>query len=135
VPSWVPASAWAGGPLLPSVLGGEGRSQSMQRRRTSSTRGWPTAGAASHRVPDALAWMASAPPPTLPPAVGLGRGCPFTAWATVAPCAGLPHLRLLPCRWLYWWVVHGVVHRGDGSRVLGCPHSLSKDGSEDLQAR
>jgi hypothetical protein len=55
VPSWGTASAWASGPLLPSVLGGEGRSPSMWRRRTLGTRGWPTAGAASHRVPDALA--------------------------------------------------------------------------------
>jgi hypothetical protein len=51
VPCWGPASAWAGGPLLPSVLGGEGRSPSMRRRRTSGTRGWPTAGAASRRPP------------------------------------------------------------------------------------
>jgi hypothetical protein len=123
------------GPLLPSVLGGEGRPLFMRRRRTSGTRGWPTAGVASHRVPDGLSWMASALPPTLPPAVGSGRGCPFTTRATVTPCAGRPHPRLLPRRRPYWWVVHGVVRRGSGGRVLGCPHSLSKDGSEDLQAR
>jgi hypothetical protein len=81
------------GPLLPSVFGGEGRSLFMRRRRTSGTRGWPTAGVASHRVPDVLAWMASALPPTLPSAAGSGRGCPFTARATVAPCAGPPHPR------------------------------------------
>jgi hypothetical protein len=69
-------------PLLPSVLGGEGHQLFMRRRRTSGTRGWPTTGVASHRVPDALAWMALAPPPTLPPAAGSGRGCPFTARAT-----------------------------------------------------
>jgi hypothetical protein len=40
-------------------------------------------------------WMALVPPPALPPAVWSGRGCPSTAWATVAPCAGLPHPRLL----------------------------------------
>jgi hypothetical protein len=135
VPSWGHASAWAGGPLLPSVLGGEGRSPSMRMRRTSGMRGWPTAGAASHRVPDALAGMALAPPSTLPPAAGLGRGCSFTARATVAPCVGPPHPRLLPRDRPYWWVIHGVVRRGGGDRVLGCPHSLSKDGSEDLQAR
>jgi hypothetical protein len=37
-------------------------------------------------------------PPALPPAVWMGRGCPSTAWATVAPCAGRPHPRLLPRR-------------------------------------
>jgi hypothetical protein len=71
----------------------------------------------------------------LPPAVGSGHGCPFTTWETVASCVGPPHPRLLPRRRLYWWVIHGVVRRGGGGRVLGCPHSLSKDGSEDLQAR
>jgi hypothetical protein len=32
-------------------------------------------------------WMALVPPP----AVWSGHGCPSTAWATVAPCTGLPH--------------------------------------------
>jgi hypothetical protein len=123
------------GPLLPSVFGGEGCSLFMRRGRTSGTRGWPTAGVASHRVPDALAWMVSTLPPMPPPAAESGRGCQFTARATVTPCAGLPHPQLLSHRRLYWWVVHGVVHCGSGGRVLGCPHSLSKDGSEDLQAR
>jgi hypothetical protein len=35
--------------------------------------------------------MALVPPPTLPPAVWSGHGCPSTARATVALCAGLPH--------------------------------------------
>jgi hypothetical protein len=120
------------GPLLPSVFGGEGRSLFMRRRRTLGTRGWLTAGVTSHRVPDALAWMASALPPTLPSAAGSGCGCSFTVRATVAPCAGLPHPWLLSHHRLYWWVAHGVVRCGSGGRVLGCPHSLSEDGSEDL---
>jgi hypothetical protein len=120
--------------FLPQYSGDKGVLPSMRRRRTSGTRGWPTAGAASHRVPDALAWMASAPPPMLPPAAGSRRGCPFTAQATVAPCVGPPHPRLLSRRRLYRWVIQCVVRRGGGGRVLGCPHSLSKDGSEDLQA-
>jgi hypothetical protein len=115
-------------PLLPLVFGGEVRSLLMRRRRTSGTRGWLTAGVTSHRVPDALAWMALA----LPPVVGSGRGCPFTARATVAPCAGPPHPRFLSRRRSCWWVAHGVVRCGNGGRVLGCPHSLSKDRSEDL---
>jgi hypothetical protein len=39
----------------------------------------------------ALWGMALVPPLTLPPAVWSGCGCPSTARATVAPCAGLPH--------------------------------------------
>jgi hypothetical protein len=116
------------------VFGGEGHSLFMRGRRTSSTQGWLTAGVASHRVPDALAWMASALPPTLPSGARSGYGCPFTARATVAPCAGPPHPRLLSRRRSYWWVAHGVGRCGSGGRVLVCPHSLSKDGSGDLQA-
>jgi hypothetical protein len=65
--------------LLPSVFGGEGHSLFMRGRRTSGTRGWLTAGVASHLVPDALAWIASVLPPTLPSAARSGCGCPFTA--------------------------------------------------------
>jgi hypothetical protein len=55
----------------------------------------PTTGAAGRCVPGSPAWMASVPPPTLPPTVWLGRGCPSTARATVAPCVGPPHPWLL----------------------------------------
>jgi hypothetical protein len=65
------------GPLLPSVFEGEGRSLFMRRRRTSGTRGWLTAGVASHRVSDALAWMASVLPPTLPCAAWIGARLPI----------------------------------------------------------
>jgi hypothetical protein len=123
------------GSLLPSVFGGVGRSLFMRRRRTSSTWGWLTTGVASHRVPNALAWMASALPPMLPSTAGSGRGCPFTTRATITPCAGPPHPRLLSRRRSYWWVAHGVVRCGSSGRVLGCPHFLSRDGGEDLQAR
>jgi hypothetical protein len=94
----VPPSAWAGGPLLPPAFGGEGRSPALQRRRTLGTRYRPTAGAASRRMPGSSTWVASAPPPTLPPAVWSGRGCPSTARAMVASCVGPPHPRLLPRR-------------------------------------
>jgi hypothetical protein len=44
-------------------------------------------------------WMALVPPPTLLPTVWSGHGCPSTARATVASCAGLPHPWLpLPAR-------------------------------------
>jgi hypothetical protein len=132
----VPPSAWAGGPLLPPAFRGEGRSPALRRRQTSGTRDRPTTGAAGHRVPSSPAWMASAPPPTLPPAVWLGRGCSSTARATVAPCVGPPHPWLLPHRRPYRGVVQDVVRRGGSDRVLGwsCPHSRSEDGSEDLFA-
>jgi hypothetical protein len=51
--------------------------------------------AVSCSVSGPLGWMALVPPPMLPPAVWPGRGCPSTARATVAPCAGPPHPRLL----------------------------------------
>jgi hypothetical protein len=80
------------------------------------------------------AWVALVPPPALPPAAEAERGCPSTARATVAPCAGRPHPRLLPCHRPHWEVVQDVVCRGGGGGVLGwsCLHSRSEDGSEDL---
>jgi hypothetical protein len=77
------------------------------------------------------------PPPALPPTAWAGRSCPSTAWATVAPCIGRPHARLLPrCR-SHRGVVQDVVRRGGDGGVLGwsCPYSRSEDGSEDLFAR
>jgi hypothetical protein len=66
-------------------------------------------------------------------AAGLGRGCPSTARATFTPCAGPPYPRPLSrCR-PHRRFVHGIVRRGGGGCVLGCPHSC-KDGSEDLFA-
>jgi hypothetical protein len=130
-------SAWAGDPLLPPTLEGEGRSLALWRRRTSATRGRPDAGAVSCRVPGSSAWMALVPPSALPPAAWSGRGFPFTARATVAPCAGQPHPRLLLRRRPHWGVIQDVVRRGGSVRVLGwsCPHSRSEDRSEDLFAR
>jgi hypothetical protein len=138
-PSWGPPSAWAGGPLLPPSFGGEGRSpaSASRRRQTLGTRDRPTAGATGRRVPGSPAWMASAPPSTLPPTIWLGCGYPCTTRATVALCAGPPHPRLLPRRRPHRGGVQDVVRRGGGGRVLGwsCPHSRSEDGSEDLFAR
>jgi hypothetical protein len=74
------------------------------------------------------------PPPALPPAAWTGRGCPSTARATITPCAGRPHPRLLSrCR-PHRGDVQDVVHRWGGDDVLGwsCPHSRNEDGSEDL---
>jgi hypothetical protein len=78
--------------------------------------------------------MAPAPPPALPPAVWLGRGCPSTVRATVAPCAGPPHPRLLPRRRPHRGAVQDVIRHRGSVRILGwsCPHSCSEDGSEDL---
>jgi hypothetical protein len=129
--------AWTGDPLLPLAFGGEGCSPALRRRRTSATRGRPAVGTVSCRVSSSLAWMALVSPPVLPPAAWSGRGCPSTARATVAPCAGWPHPRLLPRRRPHQGVVQDVVRRRGGVRVLGwsCPHSRSEDGSEDLFAR
>jgi hypothetical protein len=70
----------------------------LRRRRTSGTRDRPNVGAAGRRVPGSPAWTAPAPPPTLPPTVWLGRGCPSTARSTVVPCVSPPHPRLLSRR-------------------------------------
>jgi hypothetical protein len=65
-----------------------------------------------------------------------GRGCPSTARATVAPCAGPPHpwrpLRRRPhCSNTARGVVQDVVRRGGGGRVLGwsCPHPHRRTGA------
>jgi hypothetical protein len=127
----VPPSTWAGGPLLPPAFGREGRSPALRRRRTSGTRDRPTAGAVGRRVPGSPTWMASALPPTLPPVVWLGRGCPSTTRATVTPCAGPPHPRLLPRRRPHRGAVQDIVRRGGSGRVLGwsCPHSAVRTGA------
>jgi hypothetical protein len=91
-------------------------------------------GAVSCRVPGSPSWVALVPPPGLPPAAGVERGCPSTARATVAPCVGWPHPRLLSRHRPHREVVQDVVCHGGGDGVLGwsCPHSRSEDGSEDL---
>jgi hypothetical protein len=81
---------------------GRRRSPALRRRRTSATRSRPAVSAASCRVPGSLTRMALALPPTLPLAIWPGRGCPSTVQATVVPCVGPPHPRLLPRRWPYW---------------------------------
>jgi hypothetical protein len=87
-------------------------------------------------MPGSSAWVALVPPPALPPAAWTGRGCPSTARATVASCAGRPYPRLLPCRRPHQGDVQDVIRCGGGIRVLGwsCPHSCSEDRSEDLFA-
>jgi hypothetical protein len=73
----------------------------------------------------------------LPPAAWSGCGCPSTAWATVAPCAGRPRPWPFPhCR-LHRGVGQDVVCRRGGVRVLGwsCSRSCGEDGSEDLLVR
>jgi hypothetical protein len=124
-------SAWAGDPLLTLVFRGEGRSPALRRRRTSATRGRPATGVVSCRVSGSLAWMALVPPPALPPTAWSGHGCPSTARATVAPCAGPPHPRLLPRRRPHRGVVQDVVRREGGDLVLGwsCPHSHRRTGA------
>jgi hypothetical protein len=62
-----------------------------------------------------------------------GRGCPSTAWATVAPCVGPAHPPLLLPAGRTGGVVQDVVRRGGGGSVLGwsCLHSHWSAGSKD----
>jgi hypothetical protein len=73
----------------------------------------------------------------LPPAAWSGCGCPSTARATVAPCAGWPCPWPVPCHRPHRGVAQDVVRRRGGVRVPGwsCPYSCSEDGSEDLLVR
>jgi hypothetical protein len=107
---------------------------SLAEEANSGYAGQAVCGTVSCRVSGSPAWVALVPPPALPPTAGAERGCPSTARATVAPCAGRPHPRLLPRHRSHREVVQDVVRRGGGSGVLGwsCPHSHSEDGSEDL---
>jgi hypothetical protein len=107
---------------------------SLVEEANSGSAGSVVCGAVSIRVSDSPAWVALVPPPALPPAAWAERGCPSTARATVAPCAGRPHPRLHPRHRPHREVVQDVVRRGGGGGVLGgsCPHSRSEDGSEDL---
>jgi hypothetical protein len=72
---------------------GRGRSLTLRRGRTSTTRDRSAANAVSCSVPGLLAQLALARPPTLPPAAWSRRGCPSTARATVTPCAPGDHTR------------------------------------------
>jgi hypothetical protein len=113
---------------------GEKAFASLAEEANSGCVGPAVCGAISCRVSSSPAWVALVPPPALPPAAGVERGCPSTARATVAPCAGRPHPRLLPRHRPHREVVQDVIRRGGGGGVLGwsCPHSRSEDGSEDL---
>jgi hypothetical protein len=93
-------------------------------------------GAVSCRVSGSPAWVALMPPPALPLAAGAERGCPSTAQATGASCAGWPHPQLLPHHRSHWEVVQDIVRCRSGG-ILGwsCPHSRSENGSEDLFVR
>jgi hypothetical protein len=107
---------------------------SLAEEANSGYAGPAVCGAVSYRVSGSPAWVALVPPAALPPAAGAERGCPSTARATVALCAGRPHSRLLPRHRPHREVVQDVVRRGGGGGVLGwsCPHSRSEDGSKDL---
>jgi hypothetical protein len=111
------------GPLLPSVFGGEGRSRSVAL----------SAAACLAPRPGRLWCCLRRCFSTVRPE----RGCPSTARATVAPCTGWPHPRLLLRHQPYWEVVQDVVRRAGGGSVRGwsCPYSRSEDGSEDLFVR
>jgi hypothetical protein len=87
--------------------GEERGSPATRRRRTSATRGRPGADADSCSVPGFLTRMALAPPPT----VWSGHGCPSSARAMVASCAGRQRPRPFPCRRPHRGIVEDVVRR------------------------
>jgi hypothetical protein len=71
-------------------------------------------GAVSCRVSGSPAWVALVPPP----AAWAEHGCPSTARATIAPCVGWPHPRLLPRHRPHREVVQDVVRRGAAAVFL-----------------
>jgi hypothetical protein len=77
----------AGDPLLPTVIGGEGRSPALRRGRTSTTRGRSAASVVSSSMPGPLAQLALTLLPVPPPTAGVERGCSPIVRAAVAPCA------------------------------------------------
>jgi hypothetical protein len=130
-PSWGPAFRMGWRPVSSSSIRGRRAFTSLAEEANFGYVEPADCRPAGRHVPGSSAWMASAPPLTLPPAVWLECDCPSTARATVAPCAGPPHPRLLPRRRPHRGAVQDIVRR-----VLGwsCPHSCSEDGSEDLFA-
>jgi hypothetical protein len=98
--------AWAGDPLLPPAFGGEGRSPALRRRQTA-TCCLVGVWLSVHRTGD-------------------GRAVRRSAMSTALPAPPATP-----------GVVQDVVRRRGGVRVPGCscPHSRSKDGSEDLLVR
>jgi hypothetical protein len=124
-PSWGPAFRMGWRPTSSSNIRGRRAFASLAKEVNF---GYAGPAVCRRRQPpraQCLGLGASTPPPMLPLAAWSGRGCPPTARATVAPCAGRPHPRFLLRRWPHWGVVQDVVRRGGGDRVLGwsCPHS------------
>jgi hypothetical protein len=85
---WRPASS--------SSIRGRRAFASLVEEANSGFAGPAVCGAVSCRVSSSSAWVALAPPLALSPAAGAERGCPSTARAMVALCAGRPHPWLLP---------------------------------------
>jgi hypothetical protein len=72
-----PTPAGAGDPLLPSVIGGEGRSPALRRGRTSTTLGRSAASVVSSSMPGSLAQLALVQLPVPPPTAGRSAAiCP-----------------------------------------------------------
>jgi hypothetical protein len=96
------------GPLLPSVIGGEGRSPSVAL----------AAAACLAPRPERL-WLL----PVLPPTAWAERGCPSAARVSIASCAGRPRPGP-PCAvGCTGGVAQHVVRREGGTHVLGQPRA------------
>jgi hypothetical protein len=84
---WRPASS--------SSIRGRMAFASLAEEANSGFAGPAVCGAVSCHVSGSSAWVALVPALVLPPVAGAERGCPSTARAMIAPCAGRPHPRLL----------------------------------------
>jgi hypothetical protein len=91
--------------------------------------GWLQAISCSVSGP--LGWMASAPPPMLPPAALAGAWLCVHRTGDSRAVRGSATSTASPARRPYWGVVQDVVRRRSGGRVLGwsCPHSRERTGA------
>jgi hypothetical protein len=100
----------------------QGCSSSVLGRRASRVGALPFAWAGDPLLPPAFGGKGVYQPyegGELPPADRSGCGCPSTARATVAPCAGRPCPWPFPRRRPHLGVAQHVVRREGGVRVLG----------------
>jgi hypothetical protein len=129
-------------PLLPPAFGGKDDHQPREGGQRAELRLHPTSPPILWGGKRAVLWLhlfgfdGFGAASNAAPRRQMGRGCPSTARATVALCAGLPHpwlpLHHRPhCSDAARGVIQDVVRRGGGSSVLGwsCPHPRRRTGA------